>query len=137
MTNWISSVAGFRIDGATGTLTDIKQYVNSVDLEGGPNFLDDTGLGDTRERVLAGLATATKISINGSLNSTTEGIFGPIVNGTTVTKTIEIKWATGKYHTGEVWPEKVRIGSRVKEKSVFSVDLMAEYGLTRTSVAVA
>lgn len=137
MTNWISSVAGFRIDNASGSLTDIKQYVNSVDVEGGPNFLDDTGLGDTRERVLAGLAQATKVTINGSLNSTTEGIFGPLVNGTTVTKTIEIKWTTGKYHTGEVWPEKVRLGTRVKEKHVFSLDLMAEYGLTRTSVAAA
>ena len=50
MANWISSVAGFRIDNAAGTLTDIKQYINSIRDTGGANRLDDTGLGDTRER---------------------------------------------------------------------------------------
>lgn len=135
MANWISSVSGFRMDNASGTLTDIKLYINSVQVEGGPNFLDDTGLGDTRERTLAGLATATRISINGSLNSTTEAIVSPLVNGTSVTKTLEIKLNTGKYLNGEAWPERVRVSLTAREKSVFSMDLTAEYGLTKTSVA--
>lgn len=59
MANWISSVAGFRIDNAAGTLTDIKQYINSIRDTGGANRLDDTGLGDTRERTINGLARAS------------------------------------------------------------------------------
>lgn len=137
MPNWTSKDGGFRIDNAAGTLTDIKQYINSVDDSGGANRLDDTGLGDTRERSIAGLAQATSLSINGSLNSTTYSIFGPLVNGTSITKTTEIKYFTGKYRTGEVYVTDVQLGQRVGQKSVFSATLSAENGLNSTSVAAA
>jgi len=135
MANWTSANGGFRIDNASGTLTDIKQYINSVDDGGGSARLDDTGLGDTRERSLPGLAQATDVQINGSLNSTTYPIFAPLVNGTSITKTVEIKYATGKYRTGEVYPMNVRLTQNVGQKSVFSATLSAENGLNTTSVA--
>lgn len=137
MANWISSVAGVRIDNASGTLTDISQYVNSVDDSGGAARLDDTGLGDSRERSLAGLAQATQVQLNGALNSTTLAIFAPLVNGTSITKTLELKYSTtGKrYRTGEVYPTNTRLAINVGQRSMWSCTLSAENGLTHTSVA--
>lgn len=135
MANWISSNGGFRIDNAAGSITDIKQYLNSVRDAGGANRLDDTGLGDARERSLNGLARATQVQINGSLNSTTYPIFAPLVNGTSVTKTVEIKYHTGKYRIGEVYVTNVELSQNVGQKSMFSCTLDAENGLTTTSVA--
>lgn len=135
MANWNSANGGFRIDGATGTMVNIGQFINSVDDGGGSNRLDDSGLGDTRERSLPGLAQATDVQINGSLNSTTYPIFAPLVNGTSITKTVEIKYNTGKYRTGEVYPMNVQLSQRVGQKSVFSATLSAENGLNTTSVA--
>ena len=134
MANWISSVAGFRIDNAAGTLTDIKQYINSIRDTGGANRLDDTGLGDTRERTINGLARATQVQINGALNSTTWPIFAPLVNGTSITKTTEIKYQTGKFRTGEVYVQDVELSINVGQKSMFSATLSAENGLNVTSV---
>ena len=135
MANWTSANSGFRIDNAAGSITDIKQYINSVDDSGGANRLDDTGLGDSRERSINGLAQATQVQINGSLNSTTYPIFAPLKNGTSVTKTVEIKYNTGKYQVGEVYVTNVRLGHNVGQKQVFSATLFAENGLTTTSVA--
>ena len=135
MANWTSKDGGFRIDNASGTLTDIKQYINSVRDAGGANRLDDTGLGDTRERSLNGLAQATQVQINGSLNSTTYPIFAPLVNGTSATKTVEIKYNTSKFRVGEVYVQDVELSQNVGQKSVFSATLSAENGLTTTSVA--
>lgn len=137
MANWTSKNGGFRIDNAAGALTDIGVYINSVDDSGGASRLDDTGLGDTRERSIAGLAQATSVAINGSLNSTTYSIFGPLVNGTSITKTTEIKYITGKYRTGEVYVTDVQLGQRVGQKHTFSATLSAENGLNSTSVAAA
>lgn len=137
MANWTSKDGGFRIDNAAGVLTDIKQYINSVDDSGGAARLDDTGLGDTRERSIAGLASATSVSINGSLNSTTYAIFAPLVNGTSVTKTTEIKYAPAKLRVGEVYVSDVQLGQRVGQKHTFSATLSAENGLNGTSVAAA
>lgn len=135
MANWISSVAGFRIDGVSGTMVDIKQFINSARDTGGANRLDDTGLGDARERSIGGLARATQVQINGSLNSTTYPIFAPLVNGTSVTKTVELKYATGKYRIGEVYVTNVELSINVGQKSVFSATLDAENGLNVTSAA--
>lgn len=137
MANWTSKTGGFRIDNAAGTLVDIGAYINSVDDSGGANRLDDTGLGDTRERSINGLATATTVSVNGSLNSTTYGIFGPLVNGTSITKTTELKYATGKYRVGEVYVNDVKLNMQVGQKLTFSATLSAETGLNSTSVAAA
>ena len=135
MANWTSANGGFRIDNASGTITDIKQFINSVRDSGGAQRLDDTGLGDTRERSINGLARGTQVQINGSLNSTTYPIFAPLVNGTSVTKTVEIKYNTAKFRTGEVYVTDVELSQNVGQKSVFSATLMAENGLNVTSVA--
>lgn len=137
MANWTSKDGRFRIDNAAGTLTDISQYVNSVRDSGGAARLDDTGLGDTRERSIAGLAQATGVVVNGSLNSTTYPIFAPLVNGTSITKTVEIRYAAGKYRVGEAYPSDVELGQQVGQKHTWSCTLSAENGLNTTSVAAA
>ena len=135
MANWTSKNGGFRIDNAAGTMVDIGAYINSVTDSGGSSRIDDTGLGDTRERSIAGLAQATSVQINGSLNSTTYPIFAPLVNGTTVTKTTEIKYSTGKFRAGECYPSDVQLSQNVGQKQTFSATLSAENGLNTTSVA--
>ena len=75
------------------------------------------------------------MQINGSLNSTTYPIFAPLVNGTSATKTVEIKYNTSKFRVGEVYVQDVELSQNVGQKSVFSATLSAENGLTTTSVA--
>ena len=135
MTNWISSNGGFRIDNAAGTLTDIGRYINTLANSGGAQRLDDTGLGDTRERSINGLEQAGNIQINGWLNSTPYPIFAPLVNGTSITKTMEIKYFTAKFQIGEVYVTDVQLSLNTGQKSPFSATLFAENGLTTTSVA--
>lgn len=135
MANWISSAAGFWIDNASGTLTDISQYVNNNEQSGGTQLLDDTGLGDTIENFTGGIAAGTRLPLNGFLNSTTYAIFGPLLNQTSVTKTIQVKYFTGKYKYGEAWPTNVQITQAAKAIQVWSCELVAVNGLTTTSVA--
>ena len=135
MANWTSKNGGLRIDNASGAITDIGQYINSVSDSGGSNRLDDTGLGDTRERSLAGLARGTEAQINGALNTTTYAIFAPLVNGTSVTKTLEIKYSASKFRIGEVYVTSVQLSQNVGQRHSFSATLSAENGLSVTSVA--
>lgn len=135
MANWTSKNGGLRIDSAAGALVDISQYTNSVDDSGGASRIDDTGLGDTRERSIAGLAAASGVRVNGSLNSTTWSIFAPLVNGTSTTKTVEIKYFTGRYRVGECYVTDVNLNQNVGQKQTWSATLSAENGLNVTSVA--
>lgn len=131
-----SEVTGFAIDNESGTLTDISGDVNSLTWDGGQELLEDTGLGDGRRTVVAGLANASNIQINGMLNSTTRAIFAPVVDGTSVTKTAEIKLATGDFYSGEVWPETVTgLSTNVGQLNTFSATLRAQDGLSATSVS--
>jgi hypothetical protein len=129
-----SDVASFRIDDSTGAIAVISGSVNSVSMDGGQELLEDTGLGDSRRTVVAGLGSASNASVNGMLVSTTEAIFGPLTDGTSITKTVGIGFVTGQYLNGEVWPESVTLAMNAGEISTWSVNLRAQDGLTRTSV---
>lgn len=135
MATWRSDTASIRIDNASGTLTDISRWVNDYDLGSDSPTLDDTGLTDTRGRTAPALPEAPTVSMNGRLCSTTESIFGPLVNGTSITKTFEAKHFTGKYHVGEVTVSNVRLVGTAKQLGTWSASFTAENGLTRTSVA--
>lgn len=138
MANENSSVTGFAMDNATstGVLVDISGYVNTVSWDGGMNLLDDTGLGDGDETVVAGLGNARNVSVNGMLNSTTRAIFAPLAaSATSKTKTIELKLATGDYWSGETWPESVNLGINVSQLNSWSCNFRAQSGLSQTSVS--
>ena len=127
----------FKIDNAGGTLTDITAYVNSDELAGDLNLMEDTAEADEERSFLPGVAGAT-ISINGFVNSTTEGIFGPLVgNRTTTSKTVEYQHYTGAYHNGEIYPTNVRTSGGSDALRMFSADLTFDGLVNRTSVALA
>ena len=137
MANETSKVTGFACDNAAASLTDISGSCNSVTWTGAMEMLDDTGLGDTDHTVVAGLGNAKTVAVNGMLNSTTRAIFAPLAaSSTSITKTIEIKLATGDYWTGEAWPDNVTLGLPLG-LNTFSCNFSAQSGLTSTSVSAA
>lgn len=131
----VSDAASLRVDDATATIANISGSVNSVTVDGGQELLEDTGLGDARRTVVAGLGTATNVTVNGMLDSTTEAIFAPITDGTSITKTIGVGLVSGQFLNGEAWPEAVQLAGNVGQISTWSVTFRAQNGLTRTSVA--
>lgn len=134
MAHETSKVTGFAMDNASATLTSISGSVNQVQLTGGTEQYEDTGLGDTQHTFILGLGTPVQVSVNGYLNSTTRAIVLPLVNGTTVNKTIELKMATGDYWTGEAIPQNVQANTNMGQINTFSITFQANDGLTSTSV---
>jgi len=132
-----SKVSGFAVDNAAASLIDISGSCNAVTWTGAMEMLDDTGLGDSDHTVVAGLGNAKTVSVNGMLNSTTRAIFAPLAAASTsITKTIEVKLATGDYWTGEAWPDNVTIGLPLG-LNTFSCNFSAQSGLSSTSVSAA
>lgn len=135
MAHLISSVAGFRVDNASGTITDISSSVNSVTDSGGNALVDDTGLGQARHVEINDVDPVMTMLVNGFWNSTTEGIFGPVLEGTSVAKTVEYKTISGQYYTGEanIGPvsHSTPIGLQTFSAEFRSSDVA---GFTRTSV---
>lgn len=124
-----------KIDGAAGSVVTITSFVNQASIESAVDLLEDTALGDTARSYIEGLAGAT-VPLNGFLNSTTEGIFGPLVGvRTSITKTFSLGDGL-KYHTGEVWVGEVAISGNVNTINTFSCTLTFDGAVTRTSVDI-
>ena len=130
-----SKVAGLRIDNAAGSLTDISRYVNNVTLDSPHGQLDATGLGDTQVRMVSGLSGPVSVQMNLFSNSTTRAIFSPLVDATSVSKTIEIKLDTGAYLTGEFVPTNVNFGQGVNALQAISATFSNSTAVNFTSVA--
>jgi hypothetical protein len=126
---------GLKIDNATGTLTDISAFVNNQSLSAAITDLDTTGMGATNKTRQNGLSDKS-IPLNGFLNSTTEAIFGPILNGTSVTKTIEFKAAANKFYNGEFLPSQIQFSGSPDTLELWSATLVNSGALNRTSVAL-
>jgi len=124
-----------KIDNATGALTDITSYVNQASISAALEALEDTALNDEERTYLSGLAGAT-VSLNGFLNSTTEGIFGPLVgNRTTLTKTFQ-GYNNLKYYSGETWVTDVEMSGEAGQLQVWSASLTFTGAILRTSTSV-
>jgi hypothetical protein len=136
MGHYTSKDMAFRIDSSTGVLTAISGSVNSQSLSAAMTILDDSGMGENQHTQLYGMINAQTIALNGMLNSTTEGIFGPLVEGTGTSKTVEFKSAASKFYTGEMLVQDVAISGSPDTIETWSCNLTAENGLNRTSVAV-
>ncbi len=133
-----SDAVQIKLDDATGSIVDISGDVNSLSWDGGQNLLDDTGMNDTRHTVVAGLANASNAALNGWINSTTQAVFEPLVDGTSITKTYGHTIDDGTtWWTGEVWPEAITISASIDALQTWSAGLRAQNGLTSTSVAPA
>jgi hypothetical protein len=124
------------IDNAAGTLTAITLHVNSETLTGTHSALQNTAFTEDEHAYCYGVASATQ-TLNGFWNSTTEGIFGPLLgNRTSKTKTIQ-SYDGIQYLTGEVLPTNIQRSGAVDTVVTFSADLQVTGALTRTSVSVA
>jgi len=125
----------FKIDGAS-TLTSIKAFINQVDMQGTMDLIEDSAMNDTNRQYLAGLA-GTTFSVNGMVNTTTDGIFGVLAGKhTSVTKTVEWKAYTARYYNGEVLVTNVQYSGSTNSLQTFSAEMTIDGVLNRTSVAL-
>jgi hypothetical protein len=123
----------FKVDNASASLTDITAYVNQASLQRAINLLDDSALSDSNRSVLTGLA-GTTISINGFVNTTTDGIFGPLIAAaTSVTKTAQYGAYTARFYYGETLISNVQYSGSVDSLETFSCDFTFDGAVTRTS----
>lgn len=125
-----------RIDSSTGVLKDISGSVNSQAVASALSLLEDSGMGDEERTFLPGLNGAT-IDLNGFLDTTTEGIWGPLVgNRTSRTKTVEFRAYALRFYNGEVLPSSVGISGSPDTLEVWSASLTFDGAVNRTSKAV-
>ena len=122
---------------STSVLTNITAYVNQVDLQRTLDLIEDTAMSDTNRSYLHGLA-GTTISLNGMVNTTTDAIFGPLVNAaTSVTKTFEYKAYTNRFYNGEMLLTGIQYSGATNSLQTFSVSATFDGAVNRTSVALA
>ena len=137
MANTTMRDMGLKIDGASATLVDIKAYCNQADLQRTLDLIEDTAMSDTNRSYLHGLA-GTTVTINGMVNTTTDGIFGPLINAaTSITKTIEYKAYANRFYNGEVLLTGVQYSGSTNSLQTFSVSATFDGAVNRTSVALA
>ena len=137
MANTTMRDMGFKIDGASATLVDIKAYCNQADLQRTLDLIEDSAMSDVNRSYLHGLA-GTTISINGMVNTTTDGIFGPLVNAaTSITKTVEYKAYANRFYNGEVLLTNIQYSGSTNSLQTFSASATFDGAVNRTSVALA
>lgn len=135
MANKIYKDLAIKLDSSTAVLTAITSWTNQASLQAAMDVIEDSAL-NTEERTYApGLAGAT-VQLNGFVNSTTDGIFGPLVgNRTSLTKTVE--WYNGlKYYNGEAYPTDTQYSGNVNDMQTWSCTLTFTGAINRTSVAL-
>ena len=126
----------FKIDNASASLTAITQYLNQVDLQRTLDLIEDTAMSDTNRQYLHGLG-GTTFTISGMVNSTTDGIFGPLIAAaTSVTKTFEYKAYTARYYNGEVLLTNVQYSGSTNSLQTFSASATIDGAVTRTAVGL-
>jgi len=137
MANTTYKDMGFKIDGAAATLVDIKPYINQADLAAALDLIEDTAMGDSKRQYIPGLSGNT-ITINGMVNTTTDGIFGPLMSAaTSVSKTVEFKSSAARFYNGETFATGVQYSGSTNSLQTFSVNLTFDGAVNRTSVALA
>lgn len=126
----------FKIDNASGSITDLSGDVNQQSLQRAVSLLEDSGMGDEERTFLPGLA-GTTISINGFWNTTTDAIFGPLISdNTSITKTVEFRAYANRFYNGEVYVGNVQLSGAPDSLETFSVDLTFSGAVNRTSVGL-
>ena len=127
----------FKLDNASGTITDISAYVNQQALQRAINMLEDTGMGLEEGTFVPGLG-GTKIALNGFVNSTTDAIFGPLISdNTTATKTAEFRSYSTRYYNGETWVSDVQYSGTKDSLETWSANLVFTGAVNRTTAALA
>jgi len=123
----------FKLDNASGSLTDISSFVNNVDFPETADVSETTTLGADNKTYIAGLKDAT-ISLSGLWDATADAIFGAVV-GQSATLSYEYSpegTASGKIkYTGEAILTSYAISSPVGEAVGYSADLQVSGAVTR------
>ncbi|BAQ85087.1 Phage minor tail protein 2 [uncultured Mediterranean phage uvMED] len=123
----------FKLDNASGSLTDISTYVNNVDFPESADVSETTTLGADNKTYIAGLKDAT-ISLAGLWDATADAIFGAVV-GQSATLSYEYSpegTASGKIkYTGEAILTSYAISSPVGDAVGYSADLQVSGAVTR------
>jgi len=123
------------LDTAAGATSRITAFCNNFSIASTLSKLEKSAFGDSNRTFLTGLSGAT-LTINGWINSTTGGIFGPLTGQrTTVTKTFGI-YDGVKWYKGEAWVDPT-ISGAVDELQTFSADLTVDGAVTYNSTAPA
>jgi hypothetical protein len=126
----------FKLDNASASLTALTAWLNEVSLERTLDLIEDTAMTDTNRQYLHGLA-GTTFTISGMVNSTTDGIFGPLVNAaTSITKTFEYKAYASRFYNGEVLLTSVKYSGSTNNLQTFSASATIDGAVNRTSVAL-
>ena len=135
MANKHSANVTISLDNAAGTLTAITNYINSWSLGGSQGVYADDGLGVTNPNHYPAKHIKT-VSLNGRVNTTTEGIFGPLVYArTSVSKTFQY-YDGVKYLNGEVYPTSTQYSGSEDSMLAFSFEATVDGTMNRTSVAL-
>ena len=138
MANWNSKTSGFSIKfNSTGTPVDIGQYVNNLSFSGGNALVDDTGLGEAVRTEAYDIGNPNIMNITFFVNSTTDGIFGLWLDGTSVSQTIQFKVFTSKYYSGSSIVGPVSYSSPIGlQTGTCEFHSDSGTGFNRTSVAI-
>ncbi len=128
---WGSSLE-FHIDDSGGSLVEISDYVNNESIRTAFDMFRVEGVNSDDPERQHGFADVT-IPVNGWVNSTTEGIWGPLVgNRTSVTKTVFF-YNGIKFYTGEFLPSDVEFSGEPATLQTWSCTLAQSGAVSRTS----
>ena len=123
----------FKLDTASGSLTDISAFVNNVDFPETADVAETSVLGASNKTYIVGLKDAT-ISLSGLFDATADAIFGAVV-GQTATLSFEYSpegTASGKIkYTGECILTNYAMSSPVGDVVAYSADLQVSGAGTR------
>ena len=123
----------FKLDNASGSLTDISSYVNNVDFPQTADVAETTTLGASNKTYIVGLKDAT-ISLSGLWDATADAIFGAVV-GQSSTLSFEYSpegTASGKVkYSGEAIMTSYSKSSPVGDVVGYSADLQVTGAVTR------
>ena len=123
----------FKLDNASGSLTDISAFVNNVDFPETADVAETSVLGASNKTYIVGLKDAT-ISLSGLFDATVDAILGAVV-GQTATLSYEYSpegTASGKAkYTGEAILTNYALSSPVGDVVAYSADLQCSGAVTR------
>lgn len=124
-----------KLSNASGTLTDVSCNTNSWALRAALDMLDDTTICNDNRSYVSGMPSVT-LPLAGPLNSTIYAIVSPLLNGTSIPKTFEALIKTGTYLNGSCWPQNVEISGNAGQLQMWSMDLLVDGTINRTSVGL-
>lgn len=125
----------FKLDNASGSLTDISSYISNVDFPETADVAESSVLGASSKTYIVGLSDSS-ISFSGFYDATFDAIAGAVV-GQSATLSFEYSpegTGSGKpKYTGESIMTSYALSSPVGDIVAFSADLQVSGAVTRAT----